>query len=201
MKVLLLIPFLFTAQITNGQNFSNSKILFEKKLKNNVYIKFIATNNEDNYKIQWGNKSINKSSKRFYQKKGDGYLHVIDYNSKYIILSNQCGTMCTQFVILPIKKNKKENEYSFVKAFNLSANLIAYAQSVSDSLNVKIENFSSGKSMIVREADVCPAVDKQECIDSCYFDKENFYLFWQGRDWTSKRHDSKEKSYHLDQLQ
>src|SRR6185437_7510393 len=45
MKFLLLIPFLFTAQITNGQNFSNSKILFEKKLKYNVYIKFIATNN------------------------------------------------------------------------------------------------------------------------------------------------------------
>jgi len=95
--------------------------------------------------------------------------------------------------------NTTEKVYDFAYTYNSENQLVAFmpASEKGDRLNVRIENYQSGRHFDMVEADVCPAAFSGDCIDTCDFvGNDKFVLNWEGAEWKNKRErDVKEKVY------
>jgi hypothetical protein len=156
-------------------------------------------NNEGAYHLEWGSSTFRNTSKQLFEILGSGNLGLRDFNEKVILLSQGCGTSCTYFVFLPMHENATEKIYNFAYTYNLENQLVAFIPVLEkwDRLNVRIENYQSGRHFDIAEADVCPAAFSGDCIDTCYFvGNDKFVLNWEGTEWKSEQErDVKEKVY------
>lgn len=132
------------------------------------------------YSIEWGNDSIKNMSMQKFEVLGNGVLGILRTSENCILLSQGCGTSCTYYVILPMKRNMTEKVYYFALANDLKNNFVAYMPSDNnDDIFVRVENYLTGQVMDIKETNVCQATSKSDCIDSVYFNKSSLVLKWQ----------------------
>ena len=116
---------------------------------------------------------------------GSGTLGYLTSNKSAIILNQECGTSCSFLVILPIEGNI-EHIYYNPQAINLENNLIAYSPtSFKDSVFLIVENYINHKHINIYENNVCNSTFKGDCIECCYFNKEELVIVWDGKNWKS----------------
>lgn len=205
-KIINIIFFLLLSSCKNNtQGFgetsklsSNSwnNILIDTILVDNIGNNFVKYHlaNDSTYTLEWGNKSFDNYSKNKFDLLGNGILKVLDSNNESILLNQSCGTSCTTYVVLPLKRNAIEKHYLFAKAYNLNNQLIAYVTESEDSL-IRIENYETGKTMDIIENDLCPATFKGDCLDQVTINNNYITIKWQGSKWTNTSKDSREKIY------
>jgi hypothetical protein len=136
------------------------------------------------YRVIWGSTSFLNKTKETFEVLGNGLLQLKGYNKDAIVLIQRCGTSCTYNVVLPLQKDSMDRVYMFVKALDITNNLIAYIPE-DDSVFIRVENFITGHKMNILEKNICSAAFKGDCIDSSYFNNGNFIYSWNGSKWTS----------------
>lgn len=166
------------------------------KLTNGIFYRFIFIDSFK-YKIEWGkDRGISKISRDTFALSGTGVFYLVNFNSEVIILQQNCGLKCKYTVILPLKSKQQEEAYLFTLAIDPKSNLIAYLPE--DQKNfVIVENYINGKKIAVREDDLCRAATPGECIDSCYFERSELLIKWQGAKWKSNLPEPKERKIKL----
>lgn len=135
------------------------------------------------YRITWGNTSFFNTTTKVFEVLGNGLLQLKGYNEDVIVLTQGCGTSCAYNVVLPLQRQVMERVYMFVKAIDITNNLVAYIPE-DDSVFIRVENFITGNKMNIKEKKICSAAFKGDCIDTCYFNEGNFIYSWNGSNWT-----------------
>lgn len=145
----------------------------------------------DSYKIRWGDKTKFNTSDKTFELISSGLLLAAS-SKDAILLTQSCGTSCTHGVVLTINPKMEIKEYFLLKAHDLNESLVAYTPSESNAL-IKIENFLTENFMTLENVDLCSAAFQGDCIDSCSFADDKFYIQWQGNKWTSTKKDTRSK--------
>jgi hypothetical protein len=192
---------LFIAAVScNGQkkeqfNFSKKEAFPIHKLSNDLFYSFVHQDSV-HYKIVWGHKLVDTlTSDTTFIVLGSGDLGYLTSNKDAIILEQECGTECNYLVVLPLTNKKKLKVYYNSIAIDSSNNLIAYVPEDRSNF-VSIESIITQKKIDIRE-ETCDAAAKIDCIDSAFFDNNNFYLKWfVGKDTKVTR----TKKYSLSQI-
>ncbi len=179
----------------NHDLFLAEKIKNEKSFNDGSYYKYVQEN-DSVYKIEWGNKSFKNLSKNSFDFLGNGKFNFLKKGDKSIVLSQSCGTSCTQYLVLPIFEESQEKLYMQAIAVNVSNNLVVFISENGSFFT--IENYLTGKKKDYFEKNLCPSALKIDCIDSVYFKGSNFFIEWQGNKWTNNKTDPQRKNIQID---
>jgi len=159
------------------------------KLKNQAYVIY-HYEDEQHYKIIWGNNYFESKSSNVFERQGNGLFNVYDYNDNVIVLEQSSGPSIKYSLILPLKNGEKEQSYINPLTYNLSKNLIVYSN---DSTNYlfSIKNFMTGNEIQFSLSDICPSVVAKDCIRKISFNDNNLIIVWEGKKWDSDNDDLK----------
>lgn len=146
------------------------------------YINFVYSSKTE-YIIEWGNSEFYRKSDENHQIKGGQALSLREFRNGYAVLSQSCGTSCTQFEILRFFGEKDIISYVNLITWDLSRELVVIVPLDVDGPFVIIKNLKTGKYIEIFEEALCSAVSKIECIETFSLIDGLFTLTWNTENW------------------
>lgn len=148
------------------------------------------------YIIEWGTSNFKNVSKDTFEVLGSGSLGLDEYNSKYLVLSQPCGSSCALYVFLPLKPHRNEFIFWNTLYSNLENEIII--TTVDPGLGkFTISNYGKNTEQEIILNDLCPAADKSMCIDSIFIRQGELFFQYQGSKWEVNKPDNKVKIVRL----
>jgi hypothetical protein len=129
------------------------------------------------YCITWGDQTTYSNRSRPFKVLGNGRLGLEATAPNAILLSQSCGTSCTQYVVLPRRKGAQEHVYLFGRAYDLQKELVAYIPE-DETVLIAVAHFQSGKRLNISPKNLCGAAFRGDCIQSCQFKGDSLCLVW-----------------------
>lgn len=152
--------------------------------------------NSERFLVKWGNSFFENCSQDTFDIFSNGYLSHLEYNNKWILLQQSCGTNCVLNVILPLVPNTKELSFMPVVYNNINREIIITTKNPSKGV-FEIIDFGSNTRKDVLLNDLCPAIDKSSCIDSISINGNTLMFFYEGSKWNISNPDKRSEAIRL----